>query len=133
MRAYQITLRVVSCLIVVVALIHITLGVGGEWLLGAQLSAASVLDPNLDSQNRFYGAAFVLFAAMFWYASGDVRRHQRVIEISLGVFFLAGLARIVSILVIGWPTVEILVLTGIELLGPPLMFFWLTRLVGSTS
>jgi hypothetical protein len=38
--------------------------VGGEVLLGAKLSAEAIAEPTLNSQDRFYGAAFSLNAGM---------------------------------------------------------------------
>ena len=128
MTAYALTLRLLAVGVFGVSLVHIVFGVGSEPFLGSGVSAASQLDPNLDSQNRFYGAAFSLFGVVFWIASSDLERYRRLLELALLVFFLAGATRLISIVIIGWPTPVVIALTVIELLGPPAMFLWLRRL-----
>ena len=128
MTAYALTLRLLAVGVFGVSLVHIVFGVGSEPFLGSAVSAASQLDPNLDSQNRFYGAAFSLFGIVFWIASSDLERYRRLLELALLVFFLAGATRLISIVIIGWPTPVVIALTVIELLGPPAMFLWLRRL-----
>lgn len=129
MLAYRTTLRVFSLLIFAVALIHILLGVGAEPLLGSAISASSLEDPNLDSQNRFYGAAFMLFGVVWWYSSSDLARYLSILKASYVVFFVAGVVRVGSIWMVGWPAVPILGLMLIELILPWVMFWWLLRIV----
>ena len=57
MRALAIALRLAAPLFFVVGVLHLTLGVGADVLLGAKLSAEAIDDPALDSQNRFYGVS----------------------------------------------------------------------------
>ena len=128
MNAYQITLKVLAIGVLGVALVHVLLGVGSETLLGSNISEASQLDPNLDSQNRFYGASFLLFGVIFWLSSTDLSRYTTLLNLGLLVFFIAGITRILSIVLVGWPTLEILVLLGIELIGPPIMYLWFRSL-----
>ena len=128
MRAYQLTLRILAVGIFVVSLIHVIFGVGSELFLGSGISDASVLDPNLDSQNRFYGAAFALFGIVWWLSSSDILECKKLLTASYLVFFVAGLTRILSIAVVGWPTAPILALTAIELLLPIVLYVWLVKL-----
>ena len=128
MRAYQLTLRILAVGIFVVSLIHVIFGVGSELFLGSGISDASVLDPNLDSQNRFYGAAFALFGIVWWLSSSDILECKKLLTASYLVFFVAGLTRILSVIVVGWPTVPILALTAIELLLPIVLYVWLVKL-----
>ena len=123
-QTFAITLRVLAAAIVGISLVHVLFGVGSEPWLGAQLSATSLADPNLDSQNRFYGAAFALFAATLWLSSTDIKRHSLLLNLTLIVFFMAGLARLLSVVMLGWPSIEIVLLTAIELAGPPLIYYW---------
>ncbi len=108
---------------ITVGLIHIGLGVEGELLLGAQLSAATIADPVLDSQNRFYGAAFMLYGVLFYFCTRDLTRYQPVLHLCLLMFWVAGAARLVSIAVLGWPSQLILWLLVIELLLPPVLYY----------
>lgn len=133
MRSYQIALRVFAMVIVGIALVHMIFGVSSELFLGAGLSDSSATDPNLDSQNRFYGAAFMLYAAVWWLASQDLRKYQTLLTWSLCIFWVAGLSRLLSIFWVGLPTVQILALTMLEVLGPPIMYVCLLRVVAATT
>ena len=127
MRTFSLSLKILAIGIFGVSAIHIVLGVSSEPLLGASLSALSMNDANLDSQNRFYGAAFALFGAMLWLSSTDLLKYRTVLALTLLVFLFAGLARLISIAIVGWPTTPIIALTLIEILGPPVVYIWLKR------
>ncbi|GJM13198.1 MAG: hypothetical protein DHS20C12_16010 [Pseudohongiella sp.] len=124
MNTFNYVLRALAIGIFGVALIHILLGVSSEPLLGSGISELSIRDPNLDSQNRFYGAAFALYGAVLWICSADLQRYRSFLLAALGLFFLAGLTRVVSALVVGWPALPVIVLAAIEIFGPPAMFLW---------
>ena len=114
-------------LFVLVAALHVVLGPQADALLGSNLSEASLRDPTLDSQNRFYGAAFLLYGAIFMYCSSNLSRYRDILSITIGVFFLAGLARLVSITIAGWPAWPVVVLLVIELSVPPILLIWLRQ------
>lgn len=128
MKSYQYTLRVFAVAIWAIALVHIAFGVYSETFLGSGISQTSVSDPNLDSQNRFYGAAFSIYGVVLWLSSSNPERYSVILEWSLLVFFLAGLTRLLSITLVGMPTTTIIGLTAIELVTPPLLYFWKRRL-----
>ena len=44
----------------IVGALHLTLGLNADVLLGAKVPAETLSDPALDSQNRFYGVAFMV-------------------------------------------------------------------------
>ena len=104
-------------------------GVSAEPLLGSAISETSLTDPNLDSQNRFYGAAFSLFGVVWWFSSNDIPRYQALLAASYLVFFIAGISRIISVFVWGLPSIAVLMLLLIELILPPIMYIWLRRSV----
>ncbi len=124
---YSITLKILAVGIFLVACIHIVFGVSSETFLGSGISDLSIMDPNLDSQNRFYGAAFMLFGCVLWVASNDLQKYEKILRITFICFFLAGLTRLLSIAIVGWPAAPILGLTLLEILGPPLLYVWLSR------
>ena len=129
MRVFQNTLRILGVAVIGVALIHIILGPSAEVLFGSSISPSSIADPTIDSQNRFYGAAFALYGGVFLLSSTDVPRYRQLLFIGFGIFFAAGLSRIVSIVVTGWPPLPVLGLAVVELAGPPLMAYWLVRVL----
>ena len=129
MQLYTHALKALAVGVFAVAFVHILLGVSAEPLLGSGISEISQADPSLDSQNRFYGAAFSLFGGLWWLSSCDVAKYQKVLKLSFLIFFLAGASRLVSIGMLGLPSIPIIALTGVELIGPPLMFLWLNKVL----
>jgi uncharacterized protein DUF4345 len=127
MNNYQNALKVLGVCIFAVSLIHVLFGASSEVILGSGISDTSMLDPSLDSQNRFYGAAFALYGGVFWLCSTNLALYTDLLKLALTVFFLAGASRVLSIVFIGWPSPEILMLTAVELLGPLIMYLWLKR------
>jgi hypothetical protein len=123
----QNLLKLMGVAIVGIAAIHVVLGPGADLMLGSGLSKQSRVDPSTDSQNRFYGAAFALYGLLLFYCSGDIVKYRPVLLICIGTFFVAGLARLVSVLQTGWPSTAIVGLLAIEPVLPPLLILWLRR------
>lgn len=128
MAAFVWTLRILGPAFVVAGSIHLVFGVAGESLLGAQLSAASIADPVLDSQNRFYGTAFTLYGFLLLLCAQDLARYAPVLKLTLWVFFAAGVARLVAVWFTGWPSLLVVVLLVIELVLPVVLLVWLRGL-----
>lgn len=126
---FGLALRILAAGCLIPGLLHVLLGVSGDWIVGAPVPAT--IDPSLDSQNRFYGASFLIFAVLFWLCAQDVRRHETVLRLVLAVFFMAGLARGLAALVHGWPSWQVVGLWATELVLPPLLWLWLNHELGS--
>jgi Domain of unknown function (DUF4345) len=127
MRAFAIFLKVLAPVFVLVGVLHLLLGLGADALLGAKVPPEALTDPGLDSQNRFYGTAFMLYGVLLWLCSTDLAKYATVLRCVLWVFFASGLARLVSIFVYGVPPPPMVVLLLSELIGPPLILWWFSR------
>ena len=127
MNAYPLTLRVLAVGIIGVSLIHVLFGVSSETFLGSSISETSLIDANLDSQNRFYGAAFSLFSVVWWIGSTDLERYKLLLTASFIVFFIAGVSRLISLALVGLPTNPVIVLLIVELILPPFLYVGLRR------
>ena len=114
----RLLLRSTAPVLVVIGALHLFLGLQASGGLGAQLPA--VIDPVLDSQDRFYGVAFTLYAAVFWIGAGDPQRYAPILGWAIGLFFAGGLGRLLAWSQHGSPGPVVLVLLGLELLLPPL-------------
>jgi Domain of unknown function (DUF4345) len=120
-------LRIMAITILLAGSSHLLLGVGAEVLLGAKLSAETLVEPSLNSQNRFYGASYMLYGILLWVCTRDMKRYALIFRILLLMTFAAGLTRILSVALHGWPSPTIIALAVSELLLPPLIFWWQKR------
>ena len=127
MRSLTLVLKLVAPLFFIVGALHLVLGLGADALLGATLPAEAMNDAALDSQNRFYATAFTLYGVLLFVCSTDIRKYATVLRCVLWVFFVAGLARFVSIARHGSPPPMIWLLLVSEVLPPPLLAWWLSR------
>lgn len=126
-------LRICGIAFLAVGALHLVLGLNADVLLGARLPAATIADPALDSQNRFYGVAFALYGVLCFVCASDIARYSTVVRCMMWVFFAAGCARLVSIAIHGLPPAPVILLLAIELAGPPLLARWLDRVMRDES
>ena len=127
MHLYSIVLKLFAPAFLLVGTLHLALGLGAEALLGATVPPQTLADPGLDSQNRFYGVSFALYGVLLFLCSTDIRKYATVLRCVLWVFFAAGLARLVSIATHGLPPALMIALLGSELVLPPILVWWLSK------
>jgi hypothetical protein len=120
-------LKVVASVPILVGILHLVLGLQADVLLGARLPASVIADPAMDSQNRFYGVAFMLYGVVLFVGGSDLRRYLPVVRSALWIFFAAGVARLVSILLYGFPPPLVMTLLLVEVVGTPVLLLWLAR------
>jgi Domain of unknown function (DUF4345) len=120
-------LRVLSPIFVIVAAIHLVLGLNADALLGASVPPSIAAEPSLSSQNRFYGVAFALYGAVLYLCAKDLRTYEAFFKAAMWVFLLAGVARLVSWVQHGAPAPMIIALLLIELVVPPVLLAWHAR------
>ncbi len=128
MRSFSIALRVLALILILVAALHLSMGTMAEVLLGASLKVGP-LDPVLDSQDRFYGTAFVIYGVLLWVCAKDVTKYALILRCVFWCCFVAGLARLVSFLVVGPPSGIVMFLWFTEVAMPPLMLLWLSNVL----
>ena len=124
MQRLALLLRVLSPIFLVVAGLHLVLGLDADALLGASVSPSTAAEPSLSSQNRFYGVAFGLYGAVLYLCSKDLRAYAPFFRAAMWVFFLAGVARLVSWVQHGAPAPLVITLLATELVVPPLLLAW---------
>ena len=84
--------------------------------------------PNIESELRFFGLMFVFYGGVMVHTVKRLDLHTSRVPVLLGVFFLAGLARLKSYFEIGPPHSLFIGLMAIELGLPMLLFiFWKLR------
>jgi len=127
MRSLALVLKLLAPVFFIVGALHLVLGLGADVLLGAKVSAETMTDPALDSQNRFYAVAFTLYGVLLFLCSTDIPKYATVLRCVLWVFFAAGLARFVSVALHGSPPPMIWLLLVGEVLPPLPLAWWLSR------
>lgn len=127
-NAFTIVLRVLAVSLLAVSILHLALGLRADVLLGIALPESIISNPGLSSQNRFFGVAYALYAAVLWLAAGDVPRHRPVLRAALWVTLLAGLSRLLPWLQFGMPPLTVCLLLLSELAIPPWLLLWLRRI-----
>jgi hypothetical protein len=127
MRTLALVLKITAPIFVVIAAVHLALGVGADVTLGAKLPAEALADPVLNSQNRFFGVSFALYGVLLYLCATDLRKYAVVLQCVIWVFFAGGLARLVSVATHGVPPVLVIGLLISELAIPPMLAIWLAR------
>ena len=118
LRSFVWLFGVVCCLI---ALTHIVLG-------PSSIPGSIPGNAIMDSEDRFYATLFLGFGGGLIWCSGDILQRGRLFEALLLVFFLGGVARLISAAVVGPPSPLFICLGGLELILPPLLVWWRRRL-----
>ncbi len=117
-------LKILAVIIVVIGLVHAAIGLAADQLLDPSVPDDAVAHPSLDSQNRFYGAAFAIYGVLLWLCTTDMARYEAVFRALMIVFFLGGVTRVVSAALRGMPSLPIRGLAALELGVPPLLLWW---------
>ncbi|MBE0695262.1 MAG: DUF4345 domain-containing protein [Aquamicrobium sp.] len=103
-----------------ISLAHIALG-------PAVIPGSVPVNATMDSEDRFYAVFFLAYGAAVLWCIRDWRSRLREIRLLMAVFFLGGLARLVSIALVGLPHPFFVAMTAIELALPPLVIWLAAR------
>ncbi|MDE2436259.1 MAG: MFS transporter [Sphingomonadales bacterium] len=115
LSAFIATFGLVCCAI---ATAHIVLG-------PASIPGSVPVNATMDSEDRFYATLFLGFGIALMWCSRNLIARQRELGFLLAIFFVGGLARLVSIAVVGAPNGLFQFLTMVELVLPGLIWVWL--------
>jgi hypothetical protein len=129
-RVFVGVMRVVSAAPLLIGAFHVVHGPAADAALGAIVTPELLGDPVLDSQARFYGAAFMGYGAALYVSLTDLVRYAPVFRIVGGFLVLGGLARLLSLALSGVPGSPILALIGVELGLVPIILWWHSRVLG---
>jgi Domain of unknown function (DUF4345) len=130
MRTFLLVLRFFAPVLLLVAGLHLVLGVSSEVLLGAKLPAEVVSEPTLNSQNRFYGVSYALYGALLFLCTTDIKRYGPVLKVVLWMTLAAGASRLVTWALHGAPSPFVVFLLATELAFPVLLLRWYAKVKG---
>ncbi len=116
-RLLSVVIMIFGAICVVIALAHI---VGGQRVIPGGM----FVNATMDSEDRFYATLFLGWGAAMIYCSRDLQLNQRLFDALLLTFFLGGIARIVSAVMVGFPSSLFVFLGSLELILPPLLWWW---------
>ena len=103
-----------------IALTHIAFG-------PAAIPGSVPVNATMDSEDRFYASLFLGFGMAHVWAAQDLAARRGVLLALQATFFVGGVARLISWIATGPPIALFQFLGGLELLIPPLVWFWHRR------
>jgi len=101
-----------------IALVHLAIG-------PLSIPGSIPVNATMDSEDRFYATLFLGFGLAAAWTSCDLRSRNGLFLTLMAVFFVGGLARIVSFIMAGPPNAFFEVMTILELVIPPASWLWL--------
>lgn len=116
--------RLLSALILVFGLVCCGIALA-HILAGPAIIPGSVpVNATMDSEDRFYATMFLGYGAAMAWCARNLRERAGPFRFLLALFFLSGLARIVSAIAVGLPGDFFLAMGALELLLPPVFWAW---------
>lgn len=100
----------------VIALVHIGYG-------PASIPGGVPVNATMDSEDRFYATLFLGFGAANIWCAQDFGARGQVFRALMLVFFLGGVARLVSAAQVGLPSPMFVLLGALELVLPPVLLW----------
>ncbi|WP_176399697.1 DUF4345 domain-containing protein [Novosphingobium sp. B 225] len=94
-----------------IALVHIAFG-------PASIPGSVPVNAIMDSEDRFYATLFLGFGLAHIWAAQDLSQRSGLVLAMQAVFFAGGLARLISVVAVGWPSGLFIFLGGLELVIP---------------
>ena len=99
---------------ILIASLHIVLG-------PSAIPGAVPVNATMDSEDRFYATLFAAYGVALLWCIRDIERKSMVVYFLAIVFFVGGLARLVSMTVVGLPNNFFIAMTTLELIIPLVM------------
>jgi hypothetical protein len=113
-KSLQVLLALFGATTIVISLLHIVLG-------PATIPGSIPVNATMDSEDRFYATLLLAYGLTLLWCVRHVEHKAKIVYLLLLTFFIGGLARIVSILMVGWPNAFFTAMTVIELMLPILL------------
>ncbi|HEV7369423.1 DUF4345 domain-containing protein [Arenibaculum sp.] len=128
-RGNGVERRVLQAVVSVLCIVPIGAGAAGV-VLGPGLVGTDAPDADLDSHFRYLSGLLLAIGLTFLSTVPEIERRTRRFRLAAALVFCGGLARGLSLLASGEPTLPHLVGLGLELIATPLLVLWQARLAG---
>jgi hypothetical protein len=120
-RALQVFLGVFGMMAILIASLHVVLG-------PSAIPGSVPVNATMDSEDRFYATLFAAYGVALLWCIRDIERKSMVVNLLALTFFVGGLARLVSMAVVGLPNTFFIAMTVLELAIPVFMAFMQSRI-----
>ena len=81
-------------------------------------------NPSVESELRFYAVFYVGFGLYLWSIAPEIASRGRELRWAAALLFCGGLARVIGVLVDGWPEADYVILMIVELVLPLVLVLW---------
>ena len=125
---YAISKRLLQCTVSLLGLVPVTVGLYGVIFGPDFLQGTLTPSVDLDSHFRYLSGIFLGVGLAFYACVPGIERKTLLFRFATGVVVLGGLARLASLLLVGFPSIGHLIGLGLELGVVPLLTFWQGRL-----
>jgi hypothetical protein len=133
MNGFIWAIRILAVAFIAVSGLHLFTGLYADAAVGSPITAEMASQPSFDSQNRFYGVTFSMLGVALLIGSTDLLRYKPIILATLGVLFVAGVARAISWMLFGAPSPIIIGILVADLLLPPILYFWMKKSMSAVA
>ncbi len=115
-QTLQVFLALFGVSAIVIAALHVVLG-------PAAIPGSIPVNATMDSEDRFYATLFAAYGVALLWCIRDIERKSMVVYFLALTFLFGGLARLVSVAMVGWPNTFFVAMTVLELLIPFFIVF----------
>jgi hypothetical protein len=125
-KAFQAFLVLFGGVAILISLVHIVFG-------PASIPGSVPVNATMDSEDRFYAVLFGAFGVALIWCAKDIHAKSLFVYFLAVTFFIGGLARLISVAVVGLPNNLFIFLTVLELIIPIYMVFTQYKITASAT
>ncbi len=122
-RTLEIFVLLFGLTCIAISLVHIAIG-------PSAIPGSVPVNATMDSEDRFYATLFLGFGVALAWCSRKLEARRTVFGWLMLLFFLGGVARVISALQVGMPNTFFQVMGALELILPPLLWWWHRKVMG---
>ena len=108
----------------VLGLVPIFIGVTGMFSGLERLVSGCEFSPDSDGQYRYLSAIYLGFGVLILWIQSRLASQVPLFRILMAMVFVAGVARALPFLTLGFPRIPVLIALVFELVFPPIVVYW---------
>jgi hypothetical protein len=122
--------RVLIIVLAVLGAVAVASGLAGVILGPAFVPGGASAPASVDSEYRFTNVFWLAAGVALWWSLFRPRERKSVTRVMLALAVAGGLARLISVAVVGWPHPVFIATLALELVVVPLVIWWHAHVVG---